>query len=116
MSEALSSLLPTEVSTEAFNSNYLQSHPANPHAILASAEVFRILDNPLEDVENTVFGALNPDVDLKVKVRYLEYMSIIRVSYAHELFAFSRQLECARHPGVPSRAAFASSGGVHARL
>ncbi|KAI0698059.1 N-terminal acetyltransferase A, auxiliary subunit [Cerioporus squamosus] len=66
-STAIAKLLPDEVSLEAFNSQYFQRHSSRADAILAAAQVSRILGAPREEVEAAVFNALNADVDLKLE-------------------------------------------------
>ncbi|THH15248.1 hypothetical protein EW146_g5195 [Bondarzewia mesenterica] len=67
ISNALSSLLPVETSSEAFNTAYLQRHPTDAQAVLASAKALRLLDSPRDEVENVVFSVLNPDVNLNIR-------------------------------------------------
>lgn len=69
--ESVASLLPEEVSVETFNSQYLQKHSSDPLGVLAVAKVLQSADGSLEDVENTVFTTLGPDVRLTTKVTCL---------------------------------------------
>lgn len=64
----ITKLLPDEVSLEAFNSQYLQQHSSRADAVLASARVSRMLDAPREEVEASLFNALNAGVELKLEV------------------------------------------------
>ncbi|KAF9559465.1 NMDA receptor-regulated protein 1a [Agrocybe pediades] len=57
--DALSKLVPDEISLETLTSQYLQKHSANPEAVLAAAKVQAMLKVPLGDVEGTVFGLLS---------------------------------------------------------
>ena len=66
--EALTKLLPDEVSLEHFNSQYLQKHSTNGRAILASAKVSRLLSSPADQVEASVFANFNPETSLDLKV------------------------------------------------
>ncbi|TFK86666.1 N-terminal acetyltransferase A, auxiliary subunit [Polyporus arcularius HHB13444] len=66
VSVAITKLLPDEVSLEAFNSQYLQRQISRADAILAFAQVTRLLGAPREEVEAAIFNALNADVDLKL--------------------------------------------------
>jgi peptide alpha-N-acetyltransferase len=65
---SLSKLIPDEVSFEAFNSQYLQRHSASAAAILAVAKVMVKLQTPREQVEETVFTALEGAATLDIKV------------------------------------------------
>ncbi len=75
MSVAITELLPDEVSLEAFNSQYLQRQFSRADAILAFAQVLRLLGAPREEVEAAIFNALNADVDLKLDVRSPRFSS-----------------------------------------
>uniref|UniRef100_A0A5K1JUL3 RTX-toxin n=1 Tax=Ganoderma boninense TaxID=34458 RepID=A0A5K1JUL3_9APHY len=66
-SSAILKLLPDEVSMEVFNSQYLQRHSSRADAILAAAKVSRTLGAPREEVEASLFNALNADVELKLE-------------------------------------------------
>ena len=67
-SSAILKLLPDEVSVELFNSQYLQHHSSRADAILAVAKVSRTLGASREEVEASLFNALNADVELKLEV------------------------------------------------
>jgi hypothetical protein len=67
--EALSNLIPAEVSLETFNSQYLQRHSTNGKAVLATARVLRRLEAPLVEVESVLFGLFAQDVQLEIYVR-----------------------------------------------
>lgn len=62
-------MLPDEVTLATFNSQYLQKHSTSAKAVLASAQVLKLLRHPTEEIESAVFVLLNPDVDLGIKVR-----------------------------------------------
>lgn len=68
IAEALTSLIPEEITLEVFNSEYLQQYPANAKVILASAKVSHQLQAPRTEVEDAIFGILNPEVSLDIKV------------------------------------------------
>ena len=53
---------------ELFNSQYLQKQGSSSKAILASAQASWKLSVPVEEVESTVFGLLNPELHTSVKV------------------------------------------------
>ncbi|PIL27725.1 hypothetical protein GSI_10878 [Ganoderma sinense ZZ0214-1] len=65
-SSAILKLLPDEVSVEVFNSQYLQHHSSRADAILAAAKVSRTLGAPREEVEASLFNALNADTALAI--------------------------------------------------
>ncbi|TFK41639.1 NMDA receptor-regulated protein 1-domain-containing protein [Crucibulum laeve] len=65
-SDSLLKILPSEVSLETFNSQYLQRHSMSASAIIAAAQGAHKLSAPRQEVENIVFTALNDGVDLKV--------------------------------------------------
>jgi hypothetical protein len=67
--EALSNLIPAEVSLETFNSQYLQRHSTDGKAVLAAARVLRRLEAPLAEVESVLFGLFAQDVQLEIHVR-----------------------------------------------
>ncbi|KAL5514354.1 hypothetical protein ACEPAG_2442 [Sanghuangporus baumii] len=79
VSSALSTLFPSELTPETFNSQYLQCHSTSVLAILASAQVLQLLRAPLDEVESTVFGVLAPErnVDIKTAQRVLDFLSSI---------------------------------------
>lgn len=70
-SSVILKLLPDEVSMEAFNSQYLQRHSSRADAVLAAAKVSRTLGAPREEVEASLFNALNADVELRLEVSLL---------------------------------------------
>jgi len=66
--ESAANLLPEDVSLENWNSQYLQRHSTSAKHVLASAKALKqIGTSPLEEVESTVFGVLNPDVSIDIK-------------------------------------------------
>ncbi|KAJ7857249.1 NMDA receptor-regulated protein 1-domain-containing protein [Mycena olivaceomarginata] len=67
LTESLAKLLPDEVSLETFNSQYLQRHSASAPAILAVAKVLVKLQTPREQVEETLFTALDGTASLDIK-------------------------------------------------
>ena len=69
VSESLPLIFPEGVSTETFNTQYLQKHSGSALAVLAAAKVAaNVLHTPREEVENIVFGALGEGVSLDIKV------------------------------------------------
>jgi hypothetical protein len=66
---ALAELWPEDLAPAAYNSQYLQRHGAAGPAVLATARAAHVLGAPPEQVEETVFGVLGPDVALNVKAR-----------------------------------------------
>lgn len=69
LSESLKILLPDEIALETFNSQYLQTHSGEPSAVLAFAKALRVLQSPLEEIENVLFDQLRPEFSLDIKVR-----------------------------------------------
>ncbi|KAJ7336280.1 NMDA receptor-regulated protein 1-domain-containing protein [Mycena albidolilacea] len=67
LTESSAKLLPDEVSLETFNSQYLQRHSASAPAILAVAKVLVKLQTPREQVEETLFTALDGSASLDIK-------------------------------------------------
>lgn len=66
--EAVAKLIPEEVSLETFNSVYLQQNGSDAKAHLAVAQVLKMLDAPLGEIESTIFGVLKEGVEVDVKV------------------------------------------------
>ncbi|OCH91292.1 NMDA receptor-regulated protein 1a [Obba rivulosa] len=85
----ITKLVPDEQSLELFNSQYLQQHSGNARATLAASKASRQLQASLEEVENTLFTALNPDVELDIKtaVDVLALLKEIQSSRAEEFRA-----------------------------
>ncbi|KAI0084740.1 NMDA receptor-regulated protein 1-domain-containing protein [Irpex rosettiformis] len=79
LTESLQSLLPDEVALETFNSQYLQKHPGDSRAALAFAKALRVLQTPLEEIENVLFDQLRPENTLDIKT-------------AQNIFAFFREI------------------------
>ncbi|KAL5521607.1 hypothetical protein ACEPAF_2355 [Sanghuangporus sanghuang] len=79
VSSALSTLFPSELTPETFNSQYLQRHSTSALATLTSAQVLQLLHAPLDEVESTVFGVLAPesDVDIKTAQKAFDFLSSI---------------------------------------
>ncbi|KAJ7695429.1 NMDA receptor-regulated protein 1a [Mycena rosella] len=67
LADLMSKLLADEVSSEAFNSQYLQRHSASAPAILAVAKVQVKLQAPREQVEETVLTAMREEVPIDIK-------------------------------------------------
>ena len=66
---SLKTILPEELSLELYSSQYLQRHPGNAKFILAAAKGSYRLGGTLQELEDVVFGALNPEVELDLRVR-----------------------------------------------
>jgi len=67
ISDALATLATDEMTSEAYNAQYLQRHSGNAGAVLGAAKALQILGGPRDEVEGIVFGTLNPDIDLPIK-------------------------------------------------
>jgi len=86
VTDALSNLLPTELSLETFNSQYLQRNASSPRATLAVAHVAHKLGAPEEELNDMVFSVLNPHIKLDIKdaSRALTFLSSIKSSRTNE--------------------------------
>ena len=62
-------MIPSEVSLETFNSQYLQRHATEGRAVLAAARVLRRVEAPPAEVENVLFSLLGASVKLDINVR-----------------------------------------------
>ncbi|KAJ7039762.1 NMDA receptor-regulated protein 1-domain-containing protein [Mycena alexandri] len=80
LAESLSKLLQDEVSLEAFNSQYLQRHATSAPAILAVAKAMVKLQAPRDQVEDTLFTALEAQVtlDIKTALAILAFLGTIK--------------------------------------
>ncbi|KAH8998080.1 NMDA receptor-regulated protein 1-domain-containing protein [Lactarius akahatsu] len=67
ISNAMATLATDEMSSEAYNVQYLQRHSGNAGAVLGAAKALQILGGPRDEVEGILFGVLNPGVDLPLK-------------------------------------------------
>ncbi len=70
ISDALANQVTDEMSSETYNVQYLQRHSSKAEAVLGAAKALRILGGPRDEVEGIVFGTLNPEVDLPLKVSH----------------------------------------------
>jgi hypothetical protein len=70
ISDALATVATDEITSEVYNVQYLQRHSGNAEAVLGAAKALRILGGPRDEVEGIVFGTLNPEVDLPIKVSH----------------------------------------------
>ena len=66
--DAVSKLVPDELSLDTFNSLYLQRHSTDPQASLAAAKVSHNLKAPRDEVETLVFALLEDQVKLNIPV------------------------------------------------
>ncbi|KAJ7096723.1 NMDA receptor-regulated protein 1-domain-containing protein [Mycena belliarum] len=87
LAETMTKLLPDEVASETFNSQYLQRHSTYAPAILAAARVQVKLQAPREQVEETVFTITSADVvlDIKTALAILTFLGTIASPRAEEL-------------------------------
>ncbi|PSR74379.1 hypothetical protein PHLCEN_2v9887 [Hermanssonia centrifuga] len=83
---AAADLVPADLSLETYNSQYLQKHSTSPRAILASAQALHILGAPVEEVESTTFGVLNPEVerDIRSAMEVLAFLKSIKSTRSEE--------------------------------
>jgi len=68
VSDALNALIPGEMSSETYNAQYLQRHSTSASAVLGAARGLQILGSPRDEIEGVLFGSLNPEVDLPLKI------------------------------------------------
>lgn len=68
--DAVAKLIPEEVSLETFNSVYLQRNGSDAKAHLAVAQVLKMLDASLGEIESTIFGILREGVEVDIKVPF----------------------------------------------
>ena len=66
--DAVSKLVPDELSLDTFNSLYLQRHSTDSRANLAAAKVSHKLKAPRDEVETLVFALFAPQVQLNIPV------------------------------------------------
>ncbi|KAJ6486930.1 NMDA receptor-regulated protein 1-domain-containing protein [Mycena sanguinolenta] len=78
LTEAVAKLLPDEVSLETFNSQYLQRHSTSAAAILAVTKVMVKLQTPREQVEETLFTALDGSMNFKTALAILAFLRTIK--------------------------------------
>ena len=76
VSDALNALFPGEMSLETYNAQYLQRHPTDAGAVLGAARGLEILGSPRDEIEGVLFGTLNPEVDLPLKVRCCRWFQL----------------------------------------
>ena len=70
ISDALATLATDGMTPEAYNVQYLQQHSGNAGVVLGAAKALQILGGSRDEVEGIVFGILNPEVDLSLKVSH----------------------------------------------
>ncbi|KAJ6571727.1 N-terminal acetyltransferase A, auxiliary subunit [Mycena capillaripes] len=80
LTESVFKLLPDELSFEAFNSQYLQRHSTSAPAILAVAKVMVKLQTPREQVEDTLFTALEgaATLDIKTALAIVSFLAAVK--------------------------------------
>ena len=71
--DAVSKLVPDELSPDTFNSLYLQRHSTDPLANLAAAKVSHKVKAPRDEVETLVFALLAPQVQLNIPVSEIPF-------------------------------------------
>jgi N-alpha-acetyltransferase 15/16, NatA auxiliary subunit len=94
VSEALGALLPpeNEIASEVLNTQYLQAHSNDARAIIDAAWGARLLESNREEIENILFGTLNENVSLNLKVRSHGMLTRARLSCLssrHKLFSIA---------------------------
>ncbi|KLO11388.1 N-terminal acetyltransferase A, auxiliary subunit [Schizopora paradoxa] len=94
VNQTLLKVLPDEIALETLNSQYLQRHSDDPRAILAVADASTRIGTPLQEVEDTVFGILNPNVknDVKSSLAACEFLNRIKSPRKDEF-----RSECDKH-------------------
>jgi len=83
VSDALETLISSEATLEAYNTQYLQRHSVDASAVLGAARALQILGCPRDEIEGVVLGTLNPETNLPLKVR-----DCLRLKLAYQLNAF----------------------------
>ena len=79
---------------EAYNAEYLQRQSYNASAVLGAARGLQILGSPRDEIEGVVFGTLNPETDLPLKVSNVMYCSAcVRLIYIR---AYRQRWTCGR--------------------
>lgn len=66
--DAVSKLLPDELTLDTFNSLYLQRHSTDPQATLAVAKASHKCKAPRDEVETLVFSLLEAQMQLNIPV------------------------------------------------
>jgi len=64
---ALETLITSEMTLEAYNTQYLQRHSVKAQAVLGAARGLQILGSPSDEIEGVILGILNPETDLSLK-------------------------------------------------
>ncbi|KAF8582555.1 N-terminal acetyltransferase A, auxiliary subunit [Ramaria rubella] len=77
---SLETLIPSELSPETFNNEFLQRQSHSAKAILAAARVSRLLNTPEEAVENLTFGTLSSETSVDA----LEFLNSFKSARADE--------------------------------
>ncbi|CAA7268350.1 unnamed protein product [Cyclocybe aegerita] len=90
---SISELIPDELSLETYNSQYLQQHSTNPHAVLACARASQMLGAPLPDVEETLFGVFSEEVepDVLMTLEALSFLFSLKSTRVNEFKAKSQE-------------------------
>ncbi|KAG2003328.1 NMDA receptor-regulated protein 1a [Coprinopsis cinerea AmutBmut pab1-1] len=65
--EALGKLEPGNIDAATFNSQFLQKHSSDGECVLAAAKALKVLDAPLDEIENAVFGLVKEPVILGIQ-------------------------------------------------
>ena len=99
ISDALATLATDEMTPEAHNVQYLQRHSGNAGAALGAAKALQILGGPRDEVECIVFGVLNPEVDLSLKVSH--HWLLQRV-YQLNAAVYRPRLMCGHSSKIPA--------------
>ncbi|KAG6812172.1 hypothetical protein H0H92_004040 [Tricholoma furcatifolium] len=78
--EASQKLVPEGLSLITFNGQYLQQHASNPLAVLAAAKVAHALNEPIQEVEQVVFGLLQDDVEFNIPaaLKVLQFLTDVK--------------------------------------
>ena len=80
----METLISSEATLEAYNTQYLQRHSVNASAVLGAARALQILGSPRDEIEGVVLSTLNPETNLPLKVR-----DCLRLKLAYQLNAFA---------------------------
>jgi peptide alpha-N-acetyltransferase len=82
----LETLISSEATLEAYNTQYLQRHSVDAGAVLGAARALQILGSPRDEIEGVAISTLNPETKLPLKVR-----DYLRLKLTHQLNAFAHR-------------------------
>ncbi|KAG5716214.1 N-alpha-acetyltransferase 16, NatA auxiliary subunit [Termitomyces sp. T112] len=86
LKEVAQKVVPEGLSILTFNGQYLQRHISEPLAVLAAAKVAHGLKEPVQEVEQVVFGVLGEgtQLDIPTALKVLEFLTEIKSGRVEE--------------------------------